>query len=195
MTVTVILNYAAALATAAVFLYWQVRDHSVHESTQRSGHNRPVQRAIRWLMPLLAALNLVQLLGLIQTSVPIPSGLRDTLFVFGHALFWLGAALAVWARETLGINWAHAAEYQIVPGQALITSGPYRHMRHPIYTGLLAMFLGIELALASWLLVLAILLVFLMHWQARKEEHLLLAAFGMSYKTYQQRTGMFLPRL
>lgn len=194
MTTVSLLNAAAAIATAAVFLYWRIRERSAR-AARRSGHRRSVRLTIRLLMPAYAVLLLAQLTGLVQTTMPMPSGLKDTFFTIGHVVFWSGVMLAIWARETLGTAWAHAADFQIIPGQPLVVRGPYRYVRHPIHTGLLAMLIGAELALSSWLIALALPLGWLAWWQARKEEQLLIAAFGQSYQEYQQRAGMFLPRL
>lgn len=195
MTVESLLNTTAAIAIAAVFVYWQLREQTASSTADLSGHRRPVRLLIRLLMPAIAVLVLLQLAGLVQTSAHLPSGLNNTFFTFGHVAFWSGVILAIWARETLGKNWAHAANYQIIPHQSLIVHGPYRYIRHPIYAGMLAMFVGVELALSSWLIVLAIPFGWFARWQAMKEEQILLATFGQSYQNYQRRTGMFLPRL
>lgn len=208
-TIYILLNTAAAIATAAVFAYWRIRERSAQATaglrmakdrygwatSHNSGHRRSVRLAIRLLMPLFAALLLMQLSGIVRIIIPLPAGLEGTLFVFGHAAFWSGVVLAVWARETLGAAWTHAADFQVIPNQPLIARGPYRLIRHPIYTGLVAMFIGIEMALSSWLIILAVALGWFAWWQAKKEEQLLTATFGQSYEAYQQQTGMFLPRL
>ena len=69
-------------------------------------------------------------------------------------IFWLGAAItvagllfAVWARAYLGRNWSSAVT--IKQDHQLITTGPYAIVRHPIYTGILAGFLGMAIAIAQ----------------------------------------------
>jgi len=115
--------------------------------------------------------------------------------IIGHIALWSGVILAVWAREALGAHWAHAAEYQVLPGQELVTDGPYRWIRHPMYTAFLVIFLGTEIMLGSWLISLSIPLYVFMIWQTRKEERVLEESFGEQYRHYQRRTGMIFPRI
>jgi protein-S-isoprenylcysteine O-methyltransferase Ste14 len=112
----------------------------------------------------------------------------------GLALGLGGAGLLVWASVTLGRFLVHAAT--VFQDHVLIASGPYRFLRHPIYSGYLALLLGSALGtLNIWLLIfwpvslLGILL------QARAEEKLLELKFGEDYQSYAARTGQLLPRL
>jgi protein-S-isoprenylcysteine O-methyltransferase Ste14 len=111
----------------------------------------------------------------------------------GAALCVLGFGLAFLARWHLGRNWG-------MPGSrkeeaALVTSGPYAYIRHPIYTGLILAMLGSVLGFnVSW----ALLLVFLGPYfvlNARREEALMLQLFPQQYAAYKARTGMLVPRL
>jgi protein-S-isoprenylcysteine O-methyltransferase Ste14 len=111
----------------------------------------------------------------------------------GAAMCMVGLGLAFFARWHLGRNWG-------MPGSRkeeaqLITTGPYAHIRHPIYTGLILAMLGSAMGFnVSW----ALLLVFLgpyFVWNARREEALLLNLFPEQYPAYKARTGMLTPRL
>jgi protein-S-isoprenylcysteine O-methyltransferase Ste14 len=78
----------------------------------------------------------------------------------------------------------------------LVTTGPYRWIRHPFYTSAALAILGNSLAAANWFIFSAGSLVFvLMAIRVRKEEENLIARFGDDYRNYMQRTGRFLPRL
>ncbi len=185
-------------AIIAILVYWEVREmFTSHSDRRRSPHPRIVKMAMRMLVPLIGVL----LIGQLGTDFGFLSPWRGTATlntvanIIGQGIFWSGVALAVWSREALGRHWAHAAEYQIVPGQELVTRGPYRWVRHPMYTALLMMFTGVQVILASWLVVLSLPLYGVMVWQGRKEEALLKKAFGDTYKEYQRRTGMIWPRL
>lgn len=105
-----------------------------------------------------------------------------------------GLALALWARLRIGRNWSARA---VVKDQhELITHGPYHYVRHPIYTGLLAMALGTVLQCCTigtavgWLAVLAGVVL-----QARQEEHLMRATFGETYDRYASRVAGLMPRI
>jgi protein-S-isoprenylcysteine O-methyltransferase Ste14 len=115
------------------------------------------------------------------------------LRLLGVVTSLLGAVLLVWASVTLGRFLVHEAA--VFPDHALITHGPYRFLRHPIYAGYLALLLGSGLGMLNvyllflWPLSLLGILI-----QARSEERLLEARFGPAYKDYAARTGKLLPR-
>jgi protein-S-isoprenylcysteine O-methyltransferase Ste14 len=110
----------------------------------------------------------------------------------GLAIELGGFALAVWARRTLGSNWS--GEVRIATGHQLVRSGPYRRIRHPIYTALLTMYLGITMvsgqlhALLGWLIIL---LAYIR--KIRLEEAALAGAFGEEFSSWQHDTWRLLP--
>jgi len=111
----------------------------------------------------------------------------------GSALCAAGVLFAIWARRTIGKDWS--AEVQIKEGHELIRSGPYAHIRHPIYTGLLLATLGTALLIGEYRGLLAVLM-FLVGFtrKARKEEEFLAAEFGPAFDEHRRHTGFFLPR-
>lgn len=106
----------------------------------------------------------------------------------------LGLLFSVWARVALGTNWSGSVT--IKANHQLIRRGPYRFIRHPIYTGLLTALLGTAVTqqLLSGLLGFAIVL-FALYRKARREESFLFEEFGDAFTDHRQHTGMFLPRL
>jgi protein-S-isoprenylcysteine O-methyltransferase len=105
-----------------------------------------------------------------------------------------GAAVLVWASTSLGRYLVHEAA--ILQDHALITSGPYRYVRHPIYSGYLALLLGSGLGtLNIWLLLLWPLSLLGILIQAGSEERLLGSKFGEAYRRYAGRTGKLAPRV
>jgi protein-S-isoprenylcysteine O-methyltransferase Ste14 len=112
----------------------------------------------------------------------------------GVALAFAGIGLAIWARWHLGQNWS--ATVSVKEGHELIRTGPYRRIRHPIYTGMLLGFAGSALALGEVRGLLALLIAgtgfFL---KARKEERYLIKEFGERFQEHVRGTGMFLPKL
>jgi protein-S-isoprenylcysteine O-methyltransferase Ste14 len=80
----------------------------------------------------------------------------------------------------------------------LIVHGPYRYVRHPIYSSFAAVAVGTALTFRSYLVAaLAVTWVAATRWWARAEEELLAspAGFGAAYRSYADRTGRFLPRI
>jgi protein-S-isoprenylcysteine O-methyltransferase Ste14 len=189
-------SWLAALGIIAVLSYWHIAEKTTsHADPDQSGHSQLWRRLIRALLPAAGALLILQLMGLVSVPMPVPDQIRFLLVIFGHVVFWPSVALAVWARREIGSNWAHAADYQVVEGQLLVVSGPYKYARHPIYSAMFAVFVGVELIVVSWLVVLAIPLAWFLVSQSRKEEKLLRAAFGDTYGEYVHQTGMFIPRI
>jgi len=114
--------------------------------------------------------------------------------VIGVTLTALGVAFAIWARWHLGTNWS--AIVSIREEHELIRSGPYRRLRHPIYTGMLLAMAGTALVLGEvrGLLAFAITLA-AFYTKARKEEAWLRREFGEKFEAHAQQTGMFLPKI
>jgi protein-S-isoprenylcysteine O-methyltransferase Ste14 len=112
----------------------------------------------------------------------------------GVSLSFAGAAIAIWARYTIGEFWS--ARVTLKEGHQLIQSGPYAYVRHPIYTGMLTACVGTALVLGEWRGVLAVLLLLAAHSRkAMREESLLTSEFGSQYRIYRQQTGFLFPRL
>jgi protein-S-isoprenylcysteine O-methyltransferase Ste14 len=106
----------------------------------------------------------------------------------------IGAALLVWTFRTLGTNLTDT----VVTRQThtLVVNGPYRWVRHPLYSSAALLVVAISLIAANWFFfaagfaLLSILIV-----RTRTEEQNLVARFGDSYQRYMARTGRFVPRL
>lgn len=112
----------------------------------------------------------------------------------GFAVLLLGLAFACWARVTLGRNWS--ATVQLKRDHELVTAGPYRRVRHPIYTGMLAGVLGSALVIGEWRGLVALVLVAAGFWyKLRHEESWMREQFGATYEDYMRRTKALLPWL
>lgn len=114
------------------------------------------------------------------------------LQVIGVVIYTSGLVLAIIGRVQLGKNWANIEDFQILQEQQLVQNGIYKYIRHPIYTGDFLLILGLELALNSWLVLIAIPLAFVIYWQAKEEEKLLAKEIA-GYSEYQSRSKMFIP--
>lgn len=114
----------------------------------------------------------------------------------GWAMFAVclaGLAFTWWARLTLGSLWSGTVQRK--EAHAIVEAGPYRFVRHPIYTGLLAAFASIDLQLAApWGFVGFALFALGFYLKARLEERFLMAELGEgAYADYRRRTPMLVP--
>ncbi len=113
----------------------------------------------------------------------------------GALLALAGAAVVVRSRAELGPAWSFAP--QADQGTGLVTTGPYRLVRHPIYFGFLLFAVGEALAFGSWPATMIVLagIAPTFAWRARVEERLLNRTFGDRYDAYRRRTKILVPYL
>jgi len=99
------------------------------------------------------------------------------------------------AIRTLGKQWSLAA--RLVEGHKLVTEGPYRIVRNPIYTGMFGMLLATGLAISHWIGLLIAIVVFAVGTVIRvqSEEKLLRQAFGAEFEAYARRVRAVVPFL
>jgi len=110
----------------------------------------------------------------------------------GVVLCVAGLAFCIWARFTLGRNWSGVVTLK--GGHELILHGPYALVRHPIYTGLLMMFVATVIVLGHVAGIIAAPFVFLSIWiKLRHEEKVMLKQFPDQYAAYQQRVKRIIP--
>jgi protein-S-isoprenylcysteine O-methyltransferase Ste14 len=113
------------------------------------------------------------------------------LGVVGVVLFAMGIALAVWARVYLGRNWGMPTTQKDDP--ELVTTGPYRFVRHPIYTGILLGGLGTALATNLIGVIIVVILGAYFYYSATVEEKNLTVTFPTAYPAYRASTKMLIP--
>ena len=113
----------------------------------------------------------------------------------GLALVVLGIAFALWAIATLGRH--YDLELEIHRDHELVRNGPYRFVRHPLYTGLGLHFAGACLATGNLVLIAGTVLVTYpaLYLRAKTEERLLRGQFGAEYDEYAREVGMLVPLL
>ena len=118
----------------------------------------------------------------------------------GLAIFTTAVAIgSVWlimaAVRVLGKEWSFAA--RVVEGHRLVTEGPYRLVRHPIYTGMFGMLVSTALAISHWKVLLPAFLLFLVGTviRVRMEERLLREEFGTEWEGYTQKVPAVIPGL
>jgi protein-S-isoprenylcysteine O-methyltransferase Ste14 len=111
----------------------------------------------------------------------------------GLALFAAGLLFAIWARIHIGRNWGTPMTQKNDP--ELVTSGPYRLVRHPIYSGILAANVGTAAALSwFWLAAFGLAAIYFVY-SATVEEKFLTEQFPDAYPAYKRSTKMLVPFL
>ncbi|MGD8868008.1 MAG: isoprenylcysteine carboxylmethyltransferase family protein [Gemmatimonadales bacterium] len=162
------------------------------------GIARPAERRLeRRLLPELV-LTIVAYAGILAyvldpaalswSRVPLP----DEVQVLGIALAIVGLVVMCWAFRHLGHNLLASSRSDTE--HTLITTGPYRWVRHPLYSAWALLFLGYGLITASWVAMSAAAAAFVA--VARRtagEESSLISRFGETYSEYAARTGRFFP--
>ena len=113
------------------------------------------------------------------------------LGAIGAVVFAGGIALAIWSRIQLGRNWGMPMTQKAEP--ELVTSGPYRFVRHPIYSGLLAALLGTALVTNLIGLIIVAILGAYFYYCASVEEKNLTTTFPAKYPVYRTSTKMLIP--
>lgn len=181
-------DYLFTVLWIVFLVYWQIMAINVKRTQQ--------------LEPLSSRALRVAMFGtalVLLTYPPRVAWLRLRLWPSDRITFWVGAAITlagllfcVWARVTLGRNWSRSVT--IKEGHELIVTGPYRLVRHPIYSGLFLGFLGTTLAIGQVRAVVAFGLVAISLWlKLRLEEKWMREQFGAKYEAYSGRVKALVP--
>jgi protein-S-isoprenylcysteine O-methyltransferase Ste14 len=191
--------FVLLLALLAMRVYFAVKMHRV------GGRITPDQKAVQreggwvtFIIRLLLFFALMAFLVMYLAGVewifafqfPLPAWLRW----FGFILGLFSVAFWTWAQIHLDTQWS--AQLQLTEDHHLVTSGPYTHIRHPLYLAMMGWSVAVSLLTANWIFVaMCVLAIAGVLWRIPKEEQMMLEAFGDEYKAYIQRTGKFFPKL
>jgi len=142
---------------------------------------------ILWLSPFVYLINPA---WMAWSKIGLPEWARWVGVVFGIlcdlGIYWLFSSIGSGITPTSATRTEHK----------LITSGPYRWVRHPLYTVGSSMFVAFGLMADNWFIALLGVLAFIgMAIRTPREEANLIEKFGDEYREYMKRTGRFLPRL
>jgi protein-S-isoprenylcysteine O-methyltransferase Ste14 len=173
-----------AAGWTAFWLYWLVAARSV-----TAGH-------VQWSRGLGIRVGLaVIVVALIRGGALRDRGVTTDPWraAVGLVLFGLGMAFAVWARMHIGRNWGTPMTRKEEP--ELVTTGPYRLVRHPIYTGIVVAGAGTAIALDwVWLTVVVLAGCYFVYCATVEERHLV-EQFPSTYPAYRRTTKMLVPYL
>lgn len=111
--------------------------------------------------------------------------------ISGLVLFLCGIFVSIWARINIATNWGMPMSIKEKP--ELVTSGPYKYIRHPIYSAFLLSMAGTALAISLYWTVILVSVGSYFIYSAVQEEHYLGGQFGKQYTVYKKKTKMLIP--
>jgi protein-S-isoprenylcysteine O-methyltransferase Ste14/fermentation-respiration switch protein FrsA (DUF1100 family) len=169
-----------------------------------SGLRRPKGRVVgrpygRLPLALVATLGLVYGVLAVRLWRPLPPRLpinaRVGVLASGAVLYWAGLGLVLWGRLALGdmYNVSSAAGAELYEHHRLVTGGPFRFVRHPMYLGAVLWAAGALLLYRTWTLVLVVAHMAVFSVRARREEEALAAEFGDAWRAYARRVPAGIP--
>lgn len=195
-------NVPALILGLVLLAYWGrvIRlTRKARRRTGRAGNFIPRERIGWWVRfiwnPVVAAWIALPLV--VAFTRRLPRGLR--LFDWHPAVAWIGLGLAVVAFAATLVCWRKMGKswrMGIDPGEktTLVLSGPFAYVRHPIYGLSSLLMIGSFLVIPSPVMVIvAVLHLLLLQWEARREERYLTHVHGDLYARYAARTGRFVP--
>jgi protein-S-isoprenylcysteine O-methyltransferase Ste14 len=176
------------------FAYWLVSARNrVRDTADSTVQHETLTQRLIYVVPLWGGFALLFWRGplLYGNMRLLPSTLA--WLAIGLALEVAGMGVTVWARMVLGKNWS--ARIATGGNQQLVTAGPYRFVRHPIYAGLLVALVGTTLAAGTLQKVLGFILatigIFIKLW---REEASVRCHFGSLYEDYSRRVPLLIPK-
>jgi protein-S-isoprenylcysteine O-methyltransferase Ste14 len=168
--------------------YWLTMSKSA--APTKSAESRASRRLHEVLLYGSLILNFVPVPGLTRRFLP----LSPWVVALGLAVLVGCSFFAVWARQHLGQNWSAIIAAKV--DHELVRSGPYRLVRHPIYSGMLGMFLGTAIVSGRIHALLALAIISVAYYRKiRIEEERLRSIFGAAYDDYRQTSWALIPGL
>lgn len=179
------LIYLVYIMTAALLgtgLYYRLQAARSGEPLDRRGEG--------W--PLLVAIRLCGI-AFVAVILTAEAPLEGPLSWAGAIAFTGAAGWLIWMYRSLGRNITDTVAVR--RDATLVSHGPYRLVRHPMYTGLLAAGVSLAVVLRSWALLAVTIVTFtLLALRSGAEERFLAERFGQAYLQYMQRTARFFPK-
>jgi protein-S-isoprenylcysteine O-methyltransferase Ste14 len=161
--------------------------------TKRTVYHQSGAQRLRYLIPIVLSWFLIfrgYRLGPPFNVHIIPE--TDAILVAAAVLCLCGLGMCLWARAVLGRNWS--GTITLKENHELIVRGPYRLVRHPIYTGLLAMLIATAMEQGHIAGMIGLALTFISFWiKLNNEEELMREQFPDQYAAYQERVKRIIP--
>lgn len=184
---------ALVVALVVLRMRWHLRARVLEPGIVEPAEGRSVPY-IRWVVLPVS-------LAFVGAWLVAPDAVGWALLPLPAAVRWGGAgvvvaglALLAWVHHALDTNFS--PKLRIRADHTMITTGPYRWVRHPMYTSFLLLMLGYFLLSGHVMLLVACagMVVSILWFRTQREEAMLLAHFGQAYRDYMGRTGALLPR-
>ena len=162
-------------------------------NSKATSHRAPGLNSLIPYLPVLIGAALLKMPVLPDSWIKEPLWPHSfALDAAGLAITVLGVVFAIWSRVTLGRNWSSVP--QVKQQHELVVKGPYRIVRHPIYTGLILAVAGTGLSLDKGIGLCMAALVFASYWlKIRVEEKLMMETFPEAYPEYRRRVKALIP--
>ena len=171
-------------------IYWIIGAFKTRDTRRKESSISRLSILLVEIAGYLLIFNDALSLGLLGRHVLPRTALLATV---GVVMTWWGIALAIWARYHLAEYWS--ARITIKEDHQLIRTGPYRRLRHPIYSGLIMAAVGSALLSDRWRGVVGVCLVVAGYAiKARKEEAMRGEQFGEAFREHRKHTGFLFPR-
>jgi len=178
----------------------------VHRGYYGKFHSKPIEATVKQREENLVS-KISGVLGLTGFLALAACAIKPAWLVFADLSFpawlrWIGIGISMfgfgllqWAQVTLANNWSDTP--RMMKDQVLITNGPYRFIRHPIYTAFILILGSLLFVSSNWLIGfcwsgMVILEVFS---RIKFEESLMVEYFGKDYSEYMKKTGKIFPRV
>ena len=179
--------FAIGIAYGAGGVIYLWRNQNIEDSVRAETGNR----SFWWILPGFLAIFFAPPLEFLYLPIWLPRGTNMELA--GLVIILLGLLLRVWTRLTIGTMYSGYLRVKV--GHVLVTDGPYRFVRHPGYSGLLLMALGLCIGYSSLigLIAIPILLIPGLSFRMKVEERMLSEEFRDDYWAYARRAKKLIP--
>lgn len=195
----------AALSISIAWLVWAVVWLVTSFKTKRAVYEESLGSRLCYILPIMVSVFLLlvakasRLGGMFIAAGPPLDWLYIRFIRIFPGVVWIGAPLAIagilitfWARFHLADNWS--ASVTLKQDHELVRTGPYRYVRHPIYTGALVAVLGTAFAIGQLRGLFAFALTFFAFWyKSGLEEKLMIENFGDTYRKYRASVKRLIP--